>query len=185
MVRADKHQRCLRYVHYYVECAASDFTQNLKSAEELEKEDRDAQSAKLQELIRRGTPRDLAAAQELMKSLSGANPDTKPDYRAQALSDVNKLESKVVLLNEMLDNVDTTRGERMVAGDVYEVRVLSIHCATILISPQQVAAILRAARPKIQKWISDAEAHDSEELGEFLAKVLYTPTYILQIHSCR
>ncbi|KIY71548.1 VHS-domain-containing protein [Cylindrobasidium torrendii FP15055 ss-10] len=125
---------------------------NLKSAEELEKEDRDAQSAKLQELIRRGTPRDLAAAQELMKSLSGANPDTKPDYRAQALSEVNKLESKVVLLNEMLDNVDTTRGERMVAGDVYE----------------QVAAILKAARPKIQKWISDAEAHDSEELDTFL-----------------
>ncbi|KAJ8456647.1 hypothetical protein ONZ45_g18638 [Pleurotus djamor] len=39
---------------------------NLKSADELENEDREAQSAKLQELIRRGTPRDLAAAQELM-----------------------------------------------------------------------------------------------------------------------
>ncbi|KAJ3554199.1 hypothetical protein NP233_g12473 [Leucocoprinus birnbaumii] len=45
---------------------------NLKSAEELEEEDREAQSAKLQELIRRGTPRDLAVAQELMKSLAGA-----------------------------------------------------------------------------------------------------------------
>lgn len=67
--------------------------QNLKSPEELEAEDREAQSAvrsnnyqmytehqivtnlsrqKLQELIRRGTPRDLQAAQELMKTLSGA-----------------------------------------------------------------------------------------------------------------
>ncbi|KAF9049622.1 VHS-domain-containing protein [Hymenopellis radicata] len=125
---------------------------NLKTAEELEEEDRDAQSAKLQELIRRGTPRDLAAAQELMKSLAGANPDAKPDYRSQALNDLAKLESKVILLNEMLDNVDTSRGERMVAGDVYE----------------QVASILTAARPKIQKWISDAETHDSESLDTFL-----------------
>jgi hypothetical protein len=74
-------------------------------------------------LIRRGTPRDLAAAQELMKSLSGASPESKPDYRQQALTELNKLESKVILLNEMLDNVDTTRGERFVAGDVYDVRL--------------------------------------------------------------
>jgi ADP-ribosylation factor-binding protein GGA len=46
--------------------------QDLKSPEELEEEDRAAKSAKLQELIRRGNPRDLAAAQELMKYLAGA-----------------------------------------------------------------------------------------------------------------
>jgi ADP-ribosylation factor-binding protein GGA len=96
--------------------------QNLKSAEELESEDREAQSAKLQELIRRGTPRDLAAAQELMKSLAGANPETKPDYRSQVLTDLNKLEQKVILLHEMLDNVDTERGEKFAKGDVYDVR---------------------------------------------------------------
>ena len=87
----------------------------------MEEEDREAQSAKLQELIRRGTPRDLAAAQELMKSLSGANPESKPDYRQQALTELNKLESKVILLNEMLDNIDTTSGEKFAAGDVYDV----------------------------------------------------------------
>lgn len=95
---------------------------NIKSAEELENEDREAQSAKLQELIRRGTPRDLAAAQELMKSLAGANPEAKPDYRSQALTDLNKLEQKVILLNEMLDNADTERGEKFASGDVYDVR---------------------------------------------------------------
>lgn len=96
----------------------------MKSAEELEEEDREAQSAKLQELIRRGTPRDLAAAQELMKSLAGANPDAKPDYRTQALADLNKLEQKVILLNEMLDNADTERGERFTSGDAYDVSQL-------------------------------------------------------------
>lgn len=96
--------------------------QNLKSAEELEEEDREAQQAKLQELIRRGTPRDLAAAQELMKVLAGAEPDKKPDYRAQSLNELNKLEQKVILLNEMLDNVDVERGERFASGDAYDVR---------------------------------------------------------------
>jgi len=60
-----------------------------------------------------------------MKSLSGANPESKPDYHQQALTELNKLESKVILLNEMLDNVDTTRGEKFVAGDVYDVRFAS------------------------------------------------------------
>jgi len=127
-------------------------TSNLKSAEELESEDRDAQSAKLQELIRRGTPRDLAAAQELMKSLAGANPDAKPDYRSQALTELNKLEQKVILLHEMLDNVDNESGEKFAEGDVYD----------------QVATILLNSRPKIQKWISDAESDDPESLDTYL-----------------
>ncbi|KAH9918762.1 VHS-domain-containing protein [Epithele typhae] len=132
--------------------AAATVASNIKSADELEAEDREAQSAKLQELIRRGTPRDLAAAQELMKSLAGANPDAKPDYRTQALNELNKLESKVILLNEILDNVDTTNGEKFAKGDVYD----------------QVASILRDARPKIQKWISSAETDDPESLDTYL-----------------
>lgn len=56
-----------------------------------------------------------------MKSLAGAEPDKKPDYRSQSLNELNKLESKVVLFNEMLDNVDTQRHEKFVNGDVYDV----------------------------------------------------------------
>jgi hypothetical protein len=56
-----------------------------------------------------------------MKSLAGANPDAKPDYRTQALTELNKLEQKVILLHEMLDNIDTERGERLAKGDVYDV----------------------------------------------------------------
>jgi len=57
-----------------------------------------------------------------MKSLAGANPDAKPDYRTQALTELNKLEQKVILLHEMLDNIDTERGEKFAKGDVYDVR---------------------------------------------------------------
>lgn len=56
-----------------------------------------------------------------MKTLAGANPDSKPDYKSQSLTELNKLESKVVLLNEMLDNVDVARGEKFATGDVYDV----------------------------------------------------------------
>ncbi|KAJ3554202.1 hypothetical protein NP233_g12474 [Leucocoprinus birnbaumii] len=60
---------------------------------------------------------------------------------------------KVILLNEMLDNVDQQQGPRQfVSGDAYD----------------QVASILKSARPKIQKWINDAESDDSESLDTFL-----------------
>jgi len=122
---------------------------DLKSPEELENEDREAQQAKLQELIRRGTPRDLQAAQELMKSLAGANPEAKPDYRSQTLHELEKLQSKVILLNDLLDNVDTSKGERFVDGDAYD----------------QVATVCRGARPKIQKWIAEASG-DNDDQGQ-------------------
>lgn len=153
---------------------------NIKSAEELESEDREAQSAKLQELIRRGTPRDLAAAQELMKSLAGANPEAKPDYRSQALTELNKLEQKVILLNEMLDNADTERGEKFASGDVYDVRQEnSLYCSSISCVIKQVSTILSGARPKIQKWISDAETEDSESLGLYSTSRLQLCAYVI------
>ncbi|WWD22151.1 hypothetical protein CI109_106640 [Kwoniella shandongensis] len=118
--------------------ASANPNEDLKSPEELEEEDRAAKSAKLQELIRRGTPRDLAAAQELMKQLAGAEPEKAVDYTAKTLSELDKVQSKAILLNDMLNNAK--EGERIgVEGDVYD----------------QVAAACRGARPKIQKWIED------------------------------
>lgn len=93
---------------------------SLQSPEELEEEDRAAQGAKLQELIRRGTPRDLAQAQELMKIMSGAEPEEKPDYSEQTRRELDKVQSRAVLLNNMLDN--TNEGEKFARGDAYEVR---------------------------------------------------------------
>ncbi|KAK4689808.1 ADP-ribosylation factor-binding protein GGA, partial [Tremellales sp. Uapishka_1] len=111
---------------------------NLKSPEELEEEDRAAKSAKLQELIRRGTPRDLAAAQELMKALSGAEPEKQPDYASQTLSELDKVQAKAILLNDMLNNAH--EGEKVgITGDAYD----------------QVANACKGARPKIQKWVEE------------------------------
>lgn len=66
-----------------------------------------------------------------MKSLAGAEPEKKPDYRSQSLTELNKLEQKVILLNEMLDNADTQRGEKFVSGDVYDVCLSFLSCTIV------------------------------------------------------
>lgn len=162
---------------------------NLKSAEELESEDREAQSAKLQELIRRGTPRDLAAAQELMKSLAGANPDAKPDYRSQALTELNKLEQKVILLNEMLDNADTEQGEKFASGDVYDVSLwchfLSIHHS--FHTSSKYLRFLEMRDPRFRNGSRTlrlmTQSHSVRTKPTSLLTALFNNMHLLQTHS--
>jgi ADP-ribosylation factor-binding protein GGA len=120
----------------------------LRSPEELEEEDRAAQGAKLQELIRRGSPRDLAQAQELMKIMSGAEPEALPDYSKQTRMELDKVQSRAVLLNNMLDNAN--EGEKFARGDAYE----------------QIANHLQSVQPRLQKWIEEGEDGETEHMGE-------------------
>ena len=96
--------------------------QNLRSAEEMEEEEREAQSAKLQELIRRGTPADLQEANRLMKIMAGYDNRHKTDYRAKAAEEVAKVQQKAKLLEEMLQSQQP--GETVAEGDVFEVRCM-------------------------------------------------------------
>lgn len=86
----------------------------------MEEEEREAQSAKLQELIRRGTPADLQEANRLMKVMAGYDNRHKTDYRAKAAEEVAKVQHQAKILEEMLQNVNP--GERIAEGDVFEVR---------------------------------------------------------------
>jgi len=85
----------------------------------MEEEERAAQSAKLQELIRRGTPSDLQEANHLMKIMAGYDQSTKTDYRQKAAEDIGKLQEKQKLLDEMLMNVKP--GETIGQQDMFEV----------------------------------------------------------------
>lgn len=80
----------------------ADNAQNLRSAEEMEEEERAAQSAKLQELIRRGGPHDLQEANKLMKVMAGFDTRNKTDYRAKAAEEVGRVQQKARILEEML-----------------------------------------------------------------------------------
>jgi hypothetical protein len=94
---------------------------------------------------------------------------------------MNKLESKVVLMNELLDSARDTylsstaiengprgKAEKMVKGDVYDVRTILLQLRFRLIGypRQQVSKALIDARPKLQKLIADAGAAATGEGGE-------------------
>lgn len=89
----------------------------------MEEEERAAQSAKLQELIRRGTPQDLQEANKLMKVMAGYDTRNKTDYRAKAAEEVSKIQQKAKILEEMLQTVQ--QGAKVEEGDVFEVRSVS------------------------------------------------------------
>ena len=86
----------------------------------MEDEERTAQSAKLQELIRRGGPEDLREANKLMKVMAGYDNRNKTDYRAKAAEEVSRVQQKAKLLEERLQSFKP--GDRIKEGDVFEVR---------------------------------------------------------------
>ncbi|KAK4148804.1 VHS domain-containing protein [Chaetomidium leptoderma] len=122
---------------------------NLKSAEEMEEEEREAQSAKLQELIRRGSPEDLREANKLMKVMAGFDTRSKVDYRAKAAEEVGKIQQKARLLEERLEAFKP--GDKMVDGDVFS----------------ELASALSSAHPKIQKMCEE-ESDDHEAVAKLL-----------------
>ena len=86
----------------------------------MEEEERAAQSAKLQELIRRGGPEDLQEANRLMKVMAGYDTRNKTDYRAKAAEEVNRIQQKAKSLEERLQAFQP--GDKMIEGDEFEVK---------------------------------------------------------------
>lgn len=115
----------------------------------MEEEEKEAQSAKLQELIRRGQPEDLQEANRLMKIMSGFDNRTKTDYRAKAAEEVAKIQAKARLLEERLDAFQP--GDSMHDGDVFS----------------ELASALQSAQPKIQKMCEE-ESDDHEAVAKLL-----------------
>lgn len=113
----------------------------------MEEEEREAQSAKLQELIRRGAPEDLQEANRLMKIMAGFDNRTKTDYRAKAAEDIAKIQAKARLLEERLQAYNPADGLK--DGDVFD----------------ELAAALSSAQPKIQKMCEE-ESDDHEAVAK-------------------
>ncbi|CAO3638408.1 unnamed protein product [Cunninghamella echinulata] len=146
--------RLLRYKGYrfpeikQASLAALTPVETLRSTEEIEEEDRIAQGAKLQELIRRGRPQDLVEANRLMKIMTGYDQKKIPNYSEMFIEELQKIENKAILLYEMLENVKP--GEKLNANEV--MRDLEKACATAL--------------PKISKLVKEEE--DEEKIDELL-----------------
>lgn len=113
----------------------------------MEEEEKEAQSAKLQELIRRGTPEDLREANRLMKIMAGYDTRSKTDYRAKAAEEIGKIQAKARLLEERLEAFRP--GDTMTEGDVFS----------------ELASALQSAQPKIQKMCEE-ESDDHEAVAK-------------------
>jgi ADP-ribosylation factor-binding protein GGA len=115
----------------------------------MEEEEKEAQSAKLQELIRRGSPEDLQEANRLMKVMAGYDTRSKVDYRAKAAEEVSKIQAKARLLEERLEGFKP--GDKMTDGDVFS----------------ELASALSSAQPKIQKMCEE-ESDDHAAVAKLL-----------------
>jgi len=140
-------------------------SQNLKSAEEMEEEEKSAQSAKLQELIRRGGPEDLQEANRLMKVMAGYDTRHKTDYRAKAAEEVSKVQQKAKILEEMLQ--DQKEGDKLTEGDVFEVKIKPLLSSAPADCLQELANALQSAHPKIQRMCEE-ESDDAEAVAKLL-----------------
>lgn len=138
------------------EAAVLNPAENLQSASELEKEERDAQEAKLQELIRRGTPADLQEANRLMKVMAGFQGDKKSDYRAKVAEEVDKLRRKAEILDEMLTNLSPGEEEDALPMDDDDDNVFS-----------DIATSLKTSLPKL-KSLAQEESEDEEAVARLL-----------------
>ncbi|KAI9018435.1 VHS domain-containing protein [Hyaloraphidium curvatum] len=132
-------------------------SQVLKTEQEMEEEDRKAQEAKLHELIRRGTPADLAQANDLMKTLTGYDMDRRPDYRKK--------------VDEELDRVSAK------ASDLIERLSLAKPGARMDATVQELFVACKSAASRVQKMITEAEENDSRlnkllELNDLLNTAL-------------
>jgi ADP-ribosylation factor-binding protein GGA len=126
----------------------------------MEEEEREAQSAKLQELIRRGGPQDLQEANKLMKVMAGYDTRNKTDWRAKAAEEVGRIQQKARLLEEMLQGYKS--GDQIKEGDVFEVGPLLSGSSMNSNARQELANALQSAQPKIQKMCEeDSEDHEA------------------------
>lgn len=121
----------------------------LKTEEQLESEDMKNNGLKLEELIRKGTPASLAEANDMMKLMSGYDTSKKPDYKKEVNSELERIESKTILLNDML-NQKSPEDFRLRQDQTIE----SLYSSA------------KVAQTRLQKFIEDSE--DSERLGRLL-----------------
>jgi len=119
----------------------------LKTEEELEEEDQTANAAKLDELLRRGTPADLEAANDLMKIMAGYDREAIPDYKKKVSDDLQKIEEKALELNNRLNNCKPF--------DLAQPEI------------QDMIASSKTAQSKIQMWVTETE--DEERIAYLLS----------------
>ncbi|CCG22663.1 Gga2 protein [Candida orthopsilosis Co 90-125] len=127
---------------------------NLKSLEDIQKEEAEVHSAKLQELIRRGRPQDLQEANKLMKIMAGFKDDNVKENKKQLKDDIVRLGRKVEILGEMLQSIESS-GDKI--GDDSDEALLELYSS------------VKSSQPIISKIIDQEGEEGDEEVNNLLA----------------
>ncbi|KAI5961722.1 GGA2 [Candida margitis] len=127
---------------------------NLKSLEDIQKEEEEVHSAKLQELIRRGRPQDLQEANKLMKIMAGFKDDNVKENKKQLKDDIVRLSRKVEILGEMLSSIESSGGK---IGEDSDEALLELYSS------------VKSSQPIIGKIIEKEGEEGDEEVNNLLA----------------
>lgn len=125
---------------------------NLKSLEDLQKEEAIVHSAKLQELIRRGNPQDLQEANKLMKIMAGFKDDHLEEKKQQIVDDVARLKRKVEILAEILNSIHSSNSS---LNDTNEAAI-------------ELYSSIKSSQPRIKKIIEE-QNEDEDKVHELLS----------------
>ncbi|RKO97236.1 hypothetical protein CXG81DRAFT_16008, partial [Caulochytrium protostelioides] len=126
----------------------------LKTEEQLEREDQIAHGAKLQELLRIGTPAALDQANHLMKIMAGYDMKQRPDYAKQVEDELARVHHRVMSLNDM---IHAKRPEQRHDRDSL------LHDA--------IAAV-KSSQTSVQKMIGEVGSQDGSDNGERMSRLL-------------
>jgi len=116
----------------------------LKTTKEIQREQDIKQAAKLEELIRRGTPEDLLEANKLMKVMAGFKQDNIIEAKKSMNHELNKLKNKSELFNELLNQKIQSNN-----GDADSNKIID-----------ELYSILKTAQPKFAKIIEEEQEDD-------------------------
>jgi transcription elongation GreA/GreB family factor len=110
----------------------------------------------LEELLRKGTPAALAEANEIMKVMSGYDQSTKRDYKGEVNEEISRIESRIILLNDMLNETSAEDFKRKLDSTI----------EVILCLTQELYSSAKVAQSRLQKFIDDNE--DEERMARLL-----------------
>lgn len=131
----------------------------LKTVRDIQKEQDIKQAAKLEELIRRGSPQDLLEANRLMKIMAGFKQDNVVYAKQVVNHELNKLKHKADIFDEMLSQTKSVSSDK---DDTVNV----------------LYATLKSAYPKFQQLLEEEE--DDDKLVQNLTSFKYYVSQLLE-----
>ena len=105
-----------------------------------------------------------------MRVMSGYDPEERPDYAGKVQTELEKIETSVRLLGELIEQSRLTH-ENILAKDL----------------TAELLGVCKAAQPKLQKMIADAD-EDGEHVRRWfhsdVANSTFTKSLLQSISSC-